>query len=131
MPSVRFKMVKIQREVANNNNIVCEGRDIGTVVFPKAFCKIYLTASDETRALRRLKQLQEKGETTLELSDVLRDVRKRDEDDSKRSLAPLKQAEDALFIDTTLMSTEDVLEKLKNIVLEKAKIRGVELKKVH
>ncbi|MDC0254800.1 (d)CMP kinase [Bacteriovoracales bacterium] len=129
--NVRDFLRGFQRNLVKMKTCVMEGRDIGTVVFPKAFCKIYLTASDETRALRRLKQLQEKGETTLELSDVLRDVRKRDEDDSKRSLAPLKQAEDALFIDTTLMSTEDVLEKLKNIVLEKAKIRGVELKKVH
>ena len=129
--NVRDFLRGFQRDLVKMKTCVMEGRDIGTVVFPKAFCKIYLTASDETRALRRLKQLQEKGETTLELSDVLRDVRKRDEDDSKRSLAPLKQADDALFIDTTLMSTEDVLEKLKNIVLEKAKIRGVELKKVH
>jgi cytidylate kinase len=104
-----------------------EGRDIGTVVFPNAFCKIYLTASDKTRALRRLKQLQEKGETTLELSDILRDVRKRDEDDSKRSLAPLKQADDAFCLDTTLMSSEDVLIKLKNIVIEKAKEKGIQL----
>ena len=129
--NVRDFLRGFQRDLVKMKTCVMEGRDIGTVVFPKAFCKIYLTASDETRALRRLKQLQEKGETTLELSDVLRDVRKRDEDDSKRSLAPLKQADDALFIDTTLMSTEDVLEKLKNIVLEKAKIRGVELKKAH
>jgi len=125
--NVRSFLMNFQRNLVKKKTCVMEGRDIGTVVFPKAFCKIYLTASDETRALRRLKQLQEKGETRLELSDILRDVRKRDEDDSKRSLAPLKQADDALCLDTTSMNSEEVLITLKNIVIEKAKKKGVQL----
>jgi cytidylate kinase len=125
--NVRSFLMNFQRNLVQKKTCVMEGRDIGTIVFPNAFCKIFLTASDETRALRRFKQLQEKGETTLELSDILRDVRKRDEDDSKRSLAPLKQADDAFVLDTTLMSREEVLIKLKNIVIEKAKEKGVQL----
>ena len=124
---VREFLVNFQRNLVRKKICVMEGRDIGTVVFPKAFCKIYLTASDKTRAERRLKQLREKGQGSYKFEDILRDVRERDENDSKRALAPLKQAEDAKKLDTTNLDYQEVLDALKAIVLKSAKEKDVEL----
>jgi len=127
LTAVRDYLADFQRNLVKKKTCVMEGRDIGTVVFPKAFCKIYLTASDKTRAERRLKQLREKGKETYKFEDILRDVRERDENDSKRALAPLKQAMDAKKLDTTNLEYQEVLEELKAIVLKSAKEKNVEL----
>ncbi|MBG09003.1 MAG: cytidylate kinase [Halobacteriovoraceae bacterium] len=125
--TVREFLANFQRNLVRQKICVMEGRDIGTVVFPKAFCKIYLTASDKIRAERRLKQLREKGQGSYKFEDILRDVRERDENDSKRALAPLKQAEDAKKLDTTNLGYQEVLDALKAIVLKSAKEKDVEL----
>ncbi|MEC8624416.1 MAG: (d)CMP kinase [Bdellovibrionota bacterium] len=125
--AVREFLADFQRNLVRKKICVMEGRDIGTVVFPKAFCKIYLTASDKTRAERRLKQLREKGQVTYKFEDILRDVKERDENDSKRALAPLKQAEDAKKLDTTDLEYKEVLDELKAIVLKSAREKNVEL----
>jgi cytidylate kinase len=102
---VRERMVELQREVGATGDVVVEGRDIGTVVFPDAQLKIYLVADLQERARRRLLELQASGrQATLE--DVMREIEERDRRDSQRALAPMKQASDALLIDTTAMSFE-------------------------
>lgn len=108
LPCVRYKMVDLQRDFASKNDVVLDGRDIGTFVLPNANCKFYLTASAEERAKRRLKDLQEKGEN-VDYDTLLKDIIQRDYNDSHREVAPLKQAEDADFVDTTQMSVEDVV----------------------
>jgi len=125
--AVRDFLATFQRNLVKKKTCVMEGRDIGTVVFPKAFCKIYLTASDNIRAERRLKQLREKGQKDHKLEDILKDVRERDENDSKRALAPLKQARDAEKLDTTNLDYKEVLDALKVIVLKSAREKDVEL----
>ena len=124
---MRAFLANFQRDLVRKKTCVMEGRDIGTVVFPKSFCKIYLTASDKTRAERRLRQLREKGQTSHQFEDILRDVKERDENDSKRALAPLKQAADAKKLDTTNLDYQEVLDTLKKIVLKSARDKGVEL----
>lgn len=119
VPYVRDKMVELQRRMAKNQSVLMDGRDIGTNVFPNAEVKIFLTATAEKRAERRLKELLEKGVDTT-LSEVLQDINNRDKNDSEREYAPLKIAEDATVIDTTdftfSKSVETVLEHiLKNI----------------
>lgn len=119
VPYVRDKMVELQRQMAKNQSVLMDGRDIGTNVFPNAEVKIFLTATAEKRAERRLKELLEKGVDTT-LSEVLQDINNRDKNDSEREYAPLKIAEDATVIDTTdftfSKSVETVLEHiLKNI----------------
>ena len=100
LPSVRTFLLEMQRQLARENNVIMDGRDIGTVVLPDAELKIFLTASAEARAERRLKQLAEKG-VAAAYDEVLRDIRYRDEQDSGRAAAPLKAAEDAVYVDTT------------------------------
>ena len=124
---VREFLANFQRNLVKKKTCVMEGRDIGTVVFPKAFCKIYLTASSQIRAERRLKQLIEKGQKDHTIEDILKDVNERDENDSKRALAPLKQAADAEKVDTTNLGYQEVLEALKGIVLKSAREKNVEL----
>ncbi len=114
---VRDKMLEIQRKIAQGKNVIMEGRDIGTVVFPNANVKIYLDASPEERAKRRVKQNQEKGiETSYD--EVLKNIIDRDERDSTREVAPLKRAEDAIYIDSTHMEVEKVVEEIIKIVEE-------------
>ena len=106
MPAVRAFLLNMQRSLAEENCVIMDGRDIGTVVLPNADVKIFLTASAEERAQRRFDELKLKGvETTYE--EVLRDIRYRDDNDSKRAVAPLKQAEDALLVDTTGNTLEE------------------------
>ena len=114
-PPVRAFLLDMQRNIAKNNNVVMDGRDIGTVVLPDAKVKIFLTADVEVRANRRLKELLEKGQQ-VSFDEVLEDMKQRDYNDSHRPIAPLKQADDAVLADTTELSFEQSLELLINIV---------------
>ena len=112
---VRDKLLEIQRKIAEGKNVVMEGRDIGTVVFPKADVKIYLDASPEERAKRRLKQNQEKGiESSYE--EVLKNIIDRDKRDSSREIEPLKKAEDAILIDSTNLEINEVVTAIEKII---------------
>ena len=118
IPEVREIMVGLQRKLAENKDIIMEGRDITTVVFPHADVKIYLDASPEERARRRFKENQEKGiEMTYE--ETLKAMEKRDYDDIHKKVGALKKAEDAIVVDTTNMTIEEVKEKVKQIIEEK------------
>src|SRR5208283_162907 len=114
---VRDFLLQIQRDAALHNDIVAEGRDMTSVVFPHAWIKFYLDASEESRAQRRYLQLKEKG-MSVTMQEALKDVRERDLRDSRRDIAPLKRAEDAIYIDTTLMSLEEVTAAILKAVLE-------------
>ena len=105
---VRIKLVTIQREFAENNSVVLDGRDIGTFVLPNAKFKFYLTASPEERAKRRCKEMKEKG-VEIDYKAVLADINQRDYNDSHRAFAPLKKADNAIEIDTTGYSINEVL----------------------
>jgi cytidylate kinase len=107
-PEVRRKLTEMQRTIGNKGAIVAEGRDMGTVVFPQARHKFFLDASPEERARRRQKQLQEKGQK-VNYAELLAQIQKRDRDDSSRSLAPLKPAADAIVIDSSQMSIDEVV----------------------
>jgi len=112
-PSVRAQLVAWQRRFADENDLVTEGRDQGTIVFPNALCKFYLTASLEERARRRHTEFSAKGQTgPLEL--VHRDLQDRDEGDASRSIAPMKPAPDAILIDTTDLDLDQVLLRLES-----------------
>ncbi len=112
---VRDKLLEVQRKIAEGKNVVMEGRDIATVVFPDADVKIYLDASPEERAKRRLKQNQEKG-IDSSYKEVLQNIIDRDKRDSNREIAPLKQADDAIYLDSTNLSIEEVVEKITDII---------------
>jgi len=113
---VRTKLIELQRKMAEGKNIVMEGRDIGTVVFPNAEVKIYLDADVEERAKRRYKENQEKGiECTYE--EILENVRTRDYRDSNRQYGALKKAEDAILIDSSNLTIDEVVEKVKKIIM--------------
>ena len=115
---VRDKMLQLQRKIAEGKNVIMEGRDIGTNVFPNANIKIYLDATPEERAKRRYKQNQEKGiEMTYE--EILKNIKMRDKIDAEREVGALKQAEDAIYIDSTKMSIEQVIQKAMEVINEK------------
>jgi cytidylate kinase len=118
-PSVRAAMVEQQRQFAEGRRIVTEGRDQGTIVFPKAECKFYLTADPVERARRRFEELKAQGKEIL-LEDLLQQQQVRDERDETRNVAPLRAAEDAIIIDTTRLTLEQVLDKLQALVQERA-----------
>ncbi len=111
IPYVRDLLVTMQRELAKGKSVLMDGRDIGTNVFPHADVKIYLTAKVEERAMRRYKELQEKGDSST-YETVLEEMISRDENDKNRAYAPLKQAEDAKLIDTTNLTLEESFEAL-------------------
>jgi cytidylate kinase len=115
IPAVREVLVRIQREIASPGRFVVEGRDIGTVVFPDARFKFFIDATIEERARRRQKELAERG-ITMDLKQVQRDILARDEQDSTRLAAPLRQAPDAIRIDTTKLNLEQVVEKILGIL---------------
>lgn len=117
IPEVRVQMVEMQREIAKKQEIVMDGRDIGTYVLPDAEVKIFLTADVEERARRRHKELKEKG-SDASYGEVLADIKYRDKQDSSRSFAPLKQAEDAILIDSSHMKQEEVVDYVIKIVKE-------------
>lgn len=105
---VRLQLLELQRDLAAKENVVMDGRDIGTNVLPQAETKIYLTASVETRAKRRFLELQEKGVPCV-LEEIAKDIEDRDYRDMNRDVAPLKQAEDAVYIDSSEMSIDEVV----------------------
>ena len=114
---VREKLLDLQRKLARENDVVMDGRDIGTHVLPDAELKIYLT-SVETRAMRRYKELEEKGDKTP-LSEIEESIRERDERDMNREIAPLKQAEDAYYLDSSELSIDEVVAKMEALVSER------------
>ncbi len=114
-PPVRAFLLDMQRKIAKENNVIMDGRDIGTVVLPDAKIKIFLTASAEERANRRYKELIEKGEAVT-YKEVLDDIVKRDYNDSHREIAPLKPAEDSVYVDTSELSLEQSIEHLVGII---------------
>ena len=115
---VRDMLLDMQRQVAREHNVIMDGRDIGTVVLPKANVKIFLTASAEIRAKRRYDELIAKGQKTT-LGQVLKDVQQRDYQDTHREIAPLKQAKDAVLVDSSELDIEGVVAAIKAIVAEK------------
>lgn len=114
-PELRDVLLQIQRDLGERASSVLEGRDIGTVVFPNADVKIFLTASNEIRAQRRVDQMQERGESA-EYADVLAEIVERDRRDSERATAPLKRAEDATDLDTSELNIEQVVARILEIV---------------
>ncbi len=117
-PPVRSYLTALQKKIAEDNNVVMDGRDIGTVVLPNAQAKIYLTASVETRAKRRFDELTAKGESPV-LSEIEDDIRDRDYRDMHRETAPLKQADDAVLLDSSDLNIDDVVAEMKRICAEK------------
>ena len=115
IPAVRDYLLATQRDIAAKNAVVMDGRDIGTVILPDAEVKIFLTASPESRARRRFAELQEKGDPAT-FEEVLADMIKRDYDDSHRATAPLKQAEDAILVDTSEMNLDEAIAHMKSVV---------------
>ena len=115
---VRLKMVDLQRKMAEGKDVIMEGRDIGTYVFPKADVKIYLDADVEERAKRRFKENQEKG-LNVTFEEVLENIKKRDENDKHKEIGSLKIAEDAVIVDSTKLSIEEMTDTVEKIILEK------------
>lgn len=115
-PAVRSFLLEQQRAIASTNNVLMDGRDIGTVVLPNATVKIFLTASAEARAERRRKELEEKGQPA-DFATVLADIRQRDYQDSHRAVAPLKQADDAILVDTSSIGLQESFDLLKRTIL--------------
>lgn len=119
-PKVRKQLLLLQRNLAAKNNVVMDGRDIGTTILPKAEVKIYLTASVETRAKRRSMELTEKG-IPCDLEEIQRDIAQRDERDMNREVSPLRQAEDAILVDSSNMTIQEVTDKIIRIFKDKVK----------
>lgn len=117
-PCVRDMLLDMQRDVARKHNVIMDGRDIGTVVLPKADVKIFLTASAEVRAERRMKEMLQKGQKA-DFQQVLKDIRQRDHQDTHREVAPLKMARDSVKLDTSDMDLDQVIGAMKKIVGEK------------
>jgi CMP/dCMP kinase len=115
LPEVRAGLLGLQRRVATSANVVAEGRDVGTVVFPSAQAKFFVIANPETRAMRRTLELAAKGQS-VQLADVLADMRVRDERDSARAVAPLRRADDAIEIDTSALTPDQVMDRMAEIV---------------
>ncbi len=119
-PAVRSFLLDTQRDMAKTQNVLMDGRDIGTVVLPDATVKIYLTASSRSRAQRRQKELLEKG-VKADFDTVLADIEQRDWQDMHRETAPLRQAEDAVLVDTSELSFDESFEALKKVILDRVK----------
>jgi cytidylate kinase len=118
IPEVRTELVRLQRQAAERRNVVSEGRDQGTVVFPLAECKFYLTADPNERARRRQLELAEQGET-IAVEDLLRQILERDNRDQTRDTAPLRPADDAIRIDTSHLSPDEMVVCLETLVRER------------
>jgi len=118
IPSVRIKLVELQRKIALSKSVIMDGRDIGTYVLPNADVKIFLTASVAERAKRRYLEMLQKGMQS-EISKVIEDIEFRDKNDSEREFAPLRQADDAILVDSSDMSFEDVCDVIHNIIKDK------------
>lgn len=124
LPAVRAFLLEMQRKLARENNVIMDGRDIGTVVLPDAELKIYLTASAETRANRRMLELRGKG-VDSSFDDVLRDIIYRDEQDTNRAVAPLRKADDAVLMDTSNIDFEQSFELMCKIINEHLGIEAI------
>ena len=118
---VRDKMTPLQRKLGKKTDVILEGRDIGTVVFPDADVKIFLDCSVEERAKRRYKQNLEKGINTSTYEEVLENIKERHKLETEREIAPLRQAEDAIYIDSTELTIEEVAKKIEDIIISKRK----------
>lgn len=114
IPEVRKKLLELQQNLAKTQNVIMDGRDIGTCVLPHADVKVYLTASVETRAKRRYQELQEKGED-CNLGEIAHDIEERDRRDMTREIAPLKQAEDAILVDSSDMTIAEVVKTIVDL----------------
>ena len=117
IPAVRAYLLDMQRNLARTHNVIMDGRDIGTVVLPEADCAVFFTASDEARAARRCRELAQRG-TPVAYEEVLSDMRRRDEKDRTRAAAPLRQAEDAVVLDTSELDFEDSAQALLRLIRE-------------
>lgn len=117
-PNVRKKLVELQQKLAADADVVMDGRDIGTCVLPQAQLKIYLTADSMVRAKRRYKELTEKG-VACDLNVIERDIRERDHQDMTRAISPLRQAEDAILVDTSDLTIDEVVEKIIGLCRER------------
>lgn len=117
-PAVRAKLLDLQRRLAASMSVVMDGRDIGTTILPDADVKIYLTASSLTRAKRRYLELQEKGEECV-LEEIRKDIEERDKRDMSREISPLRQAEDAVLVDSSEMSIQEVVNRILQIYQDK------------
>ena len=118
--AVRTKLVDLQRKLSKTSDVIMDGRDIGTVVLPDAFCKIYLTASSKARAERRYNELVEKG-IECDFESIKNDIESRDYQDMHRDISPLKQADDAVLVDTSDMDIDQVVDVISSIIQEKMK----------
>ncbi len=116
IPEVRAKLLDLQRDLARTQDVIMDGRDIGTCVLPDADVKVYLTASVETRAKRRYDELTAKGEA-CDLDEIARDIKERDERDMNRETAPLRQAEDAVLVDSSDMTIEEVVKEITGLCM--------------
>lgn len=114
LPEVRAKLLELQQNLARTEDVIMDGRDIGTCVLPDADVKVFLTASVETRAKRRYDELTEKG-IDCNLEEIEKDIRERDERDMTREIAPLRQAEDAVLVDSSHMTIDEVVEKIAGL----------------
>ena len=114
LPCVRENLLELQQKLARENDVVMDGRDIGTNILPDAQLKIYLTASVDTRANRRYKELLEKG-TDCDLEEIKKDIEQRDYQDMHREIAPLRQAADAVYLDSSDLTIDQVVEKIKSL----------------
>ncbi|QDT89127.1 (d)CMP kinase [Gimesia algae] len=117
-PGVREELVRLQRDAASGIDIVSEGRDQGTVVFPDAFCKFFLVADPQERARRRHEELQAEGKDVT-VDEILEQIYQRDQRDEQRDVAPLKAADDALEINTSILTIDEVLDQLEQTVRER------------
>lgn len=118
VPEVRERLLILQRELADKRPVVMDGRDIGTKVLPSASVKIFLTADVKVRAERRYKELTEKGEK-VNLEDIMSDIKSRDEQDMNRKVSPLVQASDAVLVDTSSLSIDEVVDAIIKIACDK------------
>ncbi|MGP1612014.1 MAG: (d)CMP kinase [Catonella sp.] len=123
IPEVRTRLLNLQRELAKKRPVVMDGRDIGSKVLPNASVKIFLTADVRVRAERRYKELTQKGES-VNIEDIMSDIKSRDEQDMNRTVSPLVQAKDAVLVDTSALSIEEVVE----VIIKIAKDRNSEFK---
>lgn len=121
IPSVRAKLLELQRSLAEKTDVIMDGRDIGTVVLPNAQLKIFLTASVEERAMRRYRELTEKG-VKCDFDDVKRDIEYRDKNDSEREIAPLRPAEDSVYVDSTEYDLEKSVKIIMDIIKERRNV---------
>lgn len=119
IPEVRVRLVEMQQKIASDSPVVMDGRDIGTVVLPDAQVKIFLTASVKERALRRYREQMEKGLLSKSLEELEKEIELRDHNDSNRAQSPLRQAEDAILLDTSDLTVEESVEKILGIVKAK------------